>query len=117
MAVIGNGTSVMARDFAETFDVDVRLFTDPGRKSYQAAGWRRPLGSAIKGLGTTLKASVRAMKGGFRQGRTQGDAFQLGGVLVLDTDGTVLFEHADSAAGDHAQMGPILAALRPPGSG
>ncbi len=101
----------MARDFAEQFNVTVPLFTDPGRKSYGAAGWRRPLASAVMGLGKTLKASVRAMKGGFRQGRTKGDAFQLGGVLVLATDGTVLFEHADSAAGDHAEMGSILAAL------
>lgn len=111
MAVIGNGTALMARDFAESFNVQVPLFTDPSRKSYEVAGWRRPLGSAVLGLGTTLKAGLRAMKGGFRQGRTQGDAFQLGGVLVIDPQGSVLFEHTDRAAGDHAEIGSILGAL------
>lgn len=111
MAVIGNGTPLMAQDFAERFHVQVPLFTDPSRRSYEAAGWRRPMGSALLGLGTTLKASVRAMKGGFRQGKTQGDAFQLGGVLVVGTDGEVHFEHSDKAAGDHADIDAVLAAL------
>lgn len=103
----------MAQDFAEQFNVTVPLFTDPSRKSYELAGWRRPLGGAILGLGKTVKASMRAMKGGFRQGRTQGDAFQLGGVLVIAQDGRVLMEHRDSAAGDHASLTTILAALEP----
>ncbi len=111
MAVIGNGTALMARDFAEQFSVSTPLFTDPSRKSYEAAGWRRPLASAVVGLGTTLKASIRAMKGGFRQGKTQGDAFQLGGVLVVNPEGEVLFEHGDKAAGDHASIDSVLDAL------
>lgn len=101
----------MARDFAEQFDVGVPLFTDPSRKSYEVAGWRRPLGTAVLGLGATLKASVRAMKGGFRQGKTQGDAFQLGGVLLVSPDGRVLFEHTEKTAGDHADVASILTAL------
>ena len=51
------------------------------------------------------------MKGGFRQGRTQGDAFQLGGVLAIATDGRVLFEHTEATAGEHPNVGSILAAL------
>ena len=111
MAVIGNGTAVMAQDFAERFNVGVPLYTDPTRKSYELAGWRRPMGSAVLSMGTMLKAGFRAMKGGFRQGKTQGDAFQIGGVLVVAPDGVVHFEHADKAAGDHAAIDDILAAL------
>lgn len=111
MAVIGNGTAVMAQDFAEQFKVGVPLYTDPSRKSYELAGWRRPTGSAILGMGTVLKASARAMKSGFRQGKTQGDTFQIGGVLVIEPSGAVLFEHADKAAGDHANIDDILASL------
>ncbi len=113
MAVIGNGTPVMAQDFAEQFKVGVPLFTDPSRKSYELAGWRRPMGSAVLGMGTMLKAGARAMKGGFRQGKTQGDAFQIGGVLVVNPDGSVRFEHSDKAAGDHANIDDILASLAP----
>jgi len=111
MAVIGNGTPVMARDFAEQFEVGVPLYTDPSRKSYELAGWRRPMGSAVLGMGTMLKASARAMKGGFRQGKTRGDAFQIGGVLVVEPNGSVIFEHADKVAGDHAAIDHILASL------
>lgn len=101
----------MAQDFVEQFHVSLPVFTDPSRRSYEVAGWQRPLGAAVLRLGTTLKASVRAMKGGFRQGRTQGDAFQLGGVLVVDANGTLLFRHVDDAAGDHADVESILAVL------
>lgn len=111
MAVIGNGTPVMAQDFAEQFKLGVPLYTDPSRKSYEVAGWRRPTGSAVLGMGTMLKAGFRAMKDGFRQGKTQGDAFQIGGVLVVKSDGAVLFEHADKTAGDHAAIDDILASL------
>ncbi|MBV1858184.1 MAG: AhpC/TSA family protein [Nannocystaceae bacterium] len=111
MAVIGNGSPVMAQDFAEQFKVGVPLYTDPSRKSYELAGWRRPMGSAVLGMGTMLKAGVRAMKGGFRQGKTKGDAFQIGGVLVVEPGGAVRFEHADKTAGDHAAIADILASL------
>lgn len=111
MAVIGNGTPAMAQDFAEKFSVGVPLYTDPSRRSYELAGWRRPIGSAVLGMGTTLKAGARAMKGGFRQGKTQGDAFQIGGVLVVEPGGAVRFEHADKVAGDHATIDDIVASL------
>ncbi len=111
MVVIGNGTPAMAQDFAEQFKVGVPLYTDPSRKSYELAGWRRPMGSAVLSMGTMFKAGVRAMKDGFRQGKTQGDAFQIGGVLVIEPGGNVVFEHADKAAGDHANIDDILAAL------
>lgn len=67
--------------------------------------------SAVLGMGTTLKAGVRAMKGDLRQGKTQGDAFQIGGVLVVGPGGAVLFKHADKTAGDHAAIDNILASL------
>ena len=111
MAVIGNGTPVMARDFAQEFNVGVPLYTDPSRKSYELAGWRRPMGSAVLSMGTMLRSATRAMKGGFRQGKTQGDAFQIGGVLVVEPNGAVIFEHADRSAGDHASIEDILASL------
>jgi hypothetical protein len=108
VVAVGNGTAPMAKDFVEQFAVSYPVFTDPSREVFRLAGMRRTLGLGLKTLGRGL----RAMKGGFRQGRTQGDAWQQGGVLGVAPDGQVWFEHIDGSAGDHADVGAVLGALR-----
>ena len=48
---------------------------------------------------------------GFRQGRTQGDPWQLGGVLVVRPGGQVAYFHRSQNAGDHAPAGDVVRAL------
>jgi hypothetical protein len=105
---IGNGTAPMARDFALQFDVGFPVFTDPSRRSYKAAGLVRNFGI---GLGT-VAPFLQALRQGHRQGATKGDAFQQGGVLIVDTGGAVQWRHTDSGAGDSAEPADVLAALR-----
>jgi len=76
---------------------------------YKAAGLKRgvmrtldPRG-ALRGLKTLSK--------GIMQGRTQGDQWQQGGVVVIDTAGTVRWRHASARPGDNASGAQILAAL------
>jgi hypothetical protein len=45
------------------------------------------------------------------QGRTQGDQWQQGGVLVIAPGGDVLFAHASGAPGDNATVDDILTAI------
>lgn len=108
MVAIGNGTPLMARDFIERFAIAFEVFTDPSREAFALAGMRRTFGLGLKTLGHGL----RAWRGGFRQGKTQGDPWQQGGVLGIDRDGTIFFEHADEGAGDHADVQSVLAAVR-----
>lgn len=108
---IGNGTALMARDFAEAFDVKFPLFTDPSRASYLAAGMRTQRFLRLEGLGATLSHGVRSLRRGFRQGRTQGDPFQNGGVLVVEPSGRILFSQAEAAAGDLADPDAVVAGL------
>jgi hypothetical protein len=108
VASIGNGTALMARDFVAQFQVTIPVFTDPSRLVYQAAGLKRKFGLNL----TMLGRAKDAWKDGFRQGRTQGDALQQGGVIVLDAVGRVVFHHVDEDAGDHAPMDDLLAAVR-----
>ena len=97
----------MAQDFVEQFNVSFPVLTDPRRSSYKLAGLKRSFG-----LGrATLGRAKRAIQGGYRQGMTAGDPWQQGGVLVIHTDGRLLYRHVDDGAGDHAPVEDALAAL------
>jgi len=98
----------MARDFVDQFDVTFEVVTDPGRETYRLAGMQRGMKLGLD----VLKAGVRAFKRGHVQGRTKGDAFQQGGVLVVGTNGELLFAHADGGPGDHVEPDQVLEVLR-----
>ena len=107
--VIGNGSPIFMEGFRESTHYTGGLYTDPSLEVYKAAGLKRGLlktfnpRSGLAALGT--------LKDGFRQGRTQGDALQQGGTLVVSTRGDILWAHVDRFAGDHASPEEILRAL------
>ena len=107
IVAIGNGTSSMARGFVQQFKVPFPVFTDPGRQVFALAGMKRSFGIGLH----TFGVAGRAMKAGFRQGRTQGDPWQQGGALIVLPPGEVVFEHVDQGAGDHVAPEVVLAAL------
>ena len=61
--------------------------------------------------GRTVKNGLRAFRSGHRQNGVRGNAFQLGGVMALDAERRVRFEHRDRAAGDFVDIDAILQAL------
>jgi hypothetical protein len=112
LAFVGNGSRSFAAGFRDEFGITCGIYVDTKRVSYEALGFRRG------GVGTTfrpavVKNSLRAMGAGFRQGGVQGDAWQLGGVLVVDPDGSVRYRYASAEAGDHAPIRDVLDALGP----
>jgi peroxiredoxin len=109
LVFIGNGNANFAKGFKDEFEIEAPVYVDSRRKTYEALGFSRSPFSFIS-VGAT-KAAARALGAGFRQGLTQGDAFQLGGVLVVDGKGEVLFRHASQHAGDHPPVKDVLAAL------
>jgi len=109
LVFVGNGTALMARDFAEQFGVDAPLFTDPSRKAFKAAGMKRRMGLSWQ----SLAMGKRALAAGHTQGRTKGDPFQQGGVLVLDGEGAELHRQNADDAGTEILLEPILRALGP----
>ena len=56
--------------------------------------------------------AVGAFARGVRQGRTQGDQWQQGGVLAVGPGNRVLYHHASERAGDNASAETIAAALK-----
>ena len=110
VVVIGSGWPAMAAAFAEAFDVPFLLLCDPELTAYRVAGMKRGV-STLLGRRAT-KAAARALAAGFRQGRTQGDPLQQGGVLVLAAGGEPRFVQISEKAGEHAEEEEVLAAAR-----
>jgi hypothetical protein len=107
--VVGNGAAHFARAFREDYGLDFPLLVDPELVAYRAAGLRR-------GVLETLSPRVawnaaRALAKGFYQTSVQGDALQLGGVLVIRAGGGVAYRYASRVAGDHAPLDDVLRAL------
>ncbi|MHB8588294.1 MAG: AhpC/TSA family protein [Candidatus Dormibacteraceae bacterium] len=110
LVFIGNGDTASARHFKATQVPDCEVLTDPSTASYALLG-------AYRGIWTTLTprslpASLRALRRGFRQSRTQGHAYLLGGVAIVDSSGVVRWSFVSRFAGDHPPPAKIVATLR-----
>jgi hypothetical protein len=109
LIVIGNGSPNFMAGFRETTHYDGPLYTDPSLEVYKRAGLKR---GVLKVLSPRAGlAALGALRGGFRQGRTQGDNLQQGGVLVIARTGDILWAHVDDFAGDNASPDDVVRAL------
>jgi len=107
---VGNGAAHFASAFAQDLGITTPVYVDPSRASYRALGMKRGLVATLLSA-RTLAHALRAMRTGFRQGSIQGDAWQLGGVLVVRPDGGVAFRYLSDEAGDHPPVGDVVAAV------
>lgn len=109
-AFVSTGAPPMARAFAQQHAGDWPVLSDPTRAIFRLAGMRR---SRWTMLHPRLVVNlVRALRRGFRQGRVQGDAWQLGGVIVVDAAGAIAHRQVDRVAGDVVDLDAVRAALR-----
>lgn len=110
---MGSGTPEQARRFAEEERVIGVLVTDPTLEAYRRGDLKRGIGTVAN-----VKSAahmVRALRAGHVQGRTQGDPWQQGGILVidaLDRTGKVKYHHAASEAGDPTDFGEAVRAVK-----
>lgn len=109
LVVIGNGTPSFMAGFREQTGWDGPLYTDPSLAAYRAAELKRGVAATFdpRSLGKGLALLVR----GGRQGRTQGDPWQQGGVLVVAKHGAIKWQQAAGHAADNATADQIVAAL------
>jgi hypothetical protein len=111
LVVVGSGSPRQARRFQEDVGWEGAVLSNPDLGAFAAAGMKRSLVSTLlrpKVLGHAL----RAFRSGARQAHTQGDSWQLGGVLVLRPGGEVVWRYTSAEAGDHPPVAEVLAALR-----
>ena len=110
IVAIGNGQPWQASAFRAAAGIPFALFVDPSLRSYRAAGLHR---TWVRIFDPRVFVAVwRARRTGARQTQTQGDALQLGGVLVFTASGQLGWRHVGRFPGDHATPEDILRALR-----
>jgi len=109
LVIIGNGRPEHAVDFRDAEKITCPLVVDPELHAYAAAGLRRGILSSI-GPGVLVRG-FRALRAGKRQGATQGDPWQQGGVFVFRPGNLVDFSYVSQEAGDHPSVDSIIAAL------
>ncbi len=108
LIAIGSGSPEGARRFMDTLGFSADMYVNPDLSAYRAFRLERGI---WKTLGpASLVRGIRAMMQGFRQGRPDGDLWQQGGVFVLGPGETLLFQHRNTSAGDHADLNAVLAA-------
>jgi hypothetical protein len=108
LVAIGSGSPAGAGHFVKKLHFTGEMYVNQDLSAYRAFGLQRGL---LKTLGpASLIQGIRAMKDGFRQGRTDGDLWQQGGVFVLGPGNELNFQHRNRFAGDHADLEALLAA-------
>jgi len=112
LVLVGNGGPNFIAGFREATGFTGPIYTDPSLKVFEAAHLERGVFTVFNPA--ALGRTVGALRRGFRQGRTQGDALQQGGVIAIATDGRVLWHHISHGPGDNARPDEIARALRAP---
>lgn len=113
LCVIGQGTPRHAQAFMEDHDVTgLRLLVDPDRRAYKAAGTRMAGVGGLFSPRVALRAAKAVATERVVQGRVIGHPAQLGGVLVVARDGSVVWSHIASDAGDNPPNSLVLEAAR-----
>jgi hypothetical protein len=110
LVFIGNGSPAQARDFRAAHASGCDVYTDPSRATYSALGAQRGVAATVGP--SAARAFLRTLRGGFRQSTVQGDAWQLGGMLVVLPGDRVTYSHLSRHAGDHPPNEEVLAAVR-----
>jgi len=109
VVLVGNGPPEALAPFVREQRLEgrrVTVVTDPSRAAFRAASLRRP---RLHGLRTAIE-TLRAFGAGYRQRRRAGDAMQLGGALLVDDAGRVLYYHRAGTPGDLADPSDIVQA-------
>ncbi|MGW8193327.1 MAG: peroxiredoxin-like family protein [Desulforhopalus sp.] len=109
LAVIGLGDHTKIDEFKKITGYSGILLTDPSRKAFNLLGFSSSIGGFF-GM-KTLSRGLSALRQGVRPGSLQGNALQLGGALLLDSDGSVRYLYRSSEAGDDPPVDEMLASL------
>jgi peroxiredoxin len=113
LAVIGQGTPRHAEHFVEEYGLDgMRVLVDPDRKTYEAAGAKIATVDELWHPRIVARAAKITATERLVQGRTDGHAAQLGGVLVVARDGRVVWARMADDASDNPPTDEVLEAAR-----
>ena len=113
LVLIGQATPRQAKHFARKLDLDgTTILADESRQTYKIAGFKKANLSQLLGPKSVLSGVKHGARSGVVQGRIVGDAAQLGGAMLVDTSGEVVFRQASRNAGDTIEPADLIAAGR-----
>lgn len=113
LVLIGQLTPRHAAHFRRRQDIELQVLADEERASYRAAGAKVGKLGDLVGPKVVAKGALTSLRTRKLQGRTLGHPAQLGGAMVIDPSGQVLWSHMAEDASDNASPEDILSALRP----
>ncbi len=100
------GTPAEASAFCKQAQLPFTCLSDPSRASYRAFGLRR--GSLNDVIGpVAVLAGLRAATKGHFVGRPVNDVYQLGGIFLIGTDGSISYARYPRHSGDNPPAGEI----------
>lgn len=123
---IGSGDLQDARALRDQLGLDVRLYAAP-RETYRVLQMRRGVVATLRSgplLARTVQKALRGLRHpAKRDGKVpsdgpscdiRSDPWQLGGVLVVNRDGELVYRYLSRKAGDHPPVDAIVATLAQP---
>jgi hypothetical protein len=110
IAALGMGLPEMAADFREKQDVRFPLLVDRTKETYRALEMKRGTVWDVMGPHNWARYA-KGLLSGHGVDKPAQDPLQMGGVLVVDKGGDVLYEFRASAAADNPPVDEVLVAL------
>lgn len=95
------------REFQMQQRLPFQLLRDPGRVAYKHFGLERAAVQTILAP-ATVWYYIRRVLSGQRQGRASGDMYQLGGNVLLDSNGSALWVYRSNQPADRPSVDAIL---------
>ncbi len=110
IAAIGMGFPEMAADFREKQDIPFPLLVDRTKETYRALDMKRGTLWDVMGPPNWFRYA-KGMLSGHGVDKPKQDPLQMGGVLVVDRGGKVVYEFRSSVAAENPPIDDVLAAL------
>lgn len=110
--MIGQLTPPHATHFRRRQGIEVPVLADEERVSYKTAGAKMGKVGDLIGPSVVAKGLLTSLRTGKTQTRTLGHPAQLGGTMVISSDGSVVWSRMANDASDNASPEEILGAVR-----
>jgi len=107
IVAIGSGTIIQGIQFKKKYDISMEILVDPFLESYRLFKLKK---SILASIGPrTWKSYWKALRAGFglASGK-KGSPWQMGGVIIIDAKGKLIFQHISQVAGDHPDPADIM---------
>jgi peroxiredoxin len=111
LTLIGQASPRQAAHFRRRQGIELPVLADDNRASYKAAGAKVATMGELLGPKVVAKGMATTARTGLMQGRTVGHPAQLGGAMVINPAGEIVYSHMSEDASDNAEPDEIVAAV------